>query len=312
MRRRDDKSVSEDRSEEESSSVGEALTAAREALDLTVDQVAADLRIEARYLTALEENDFDEFSAPVFAKGYLKQYSLRLDLDDKELLTRYYRHVGTQHVPKLRIQTLETGEDQRQARWLIAGSALVLVVAAVSIWQLSTPEIETPTLSVDASPDSSPTEEFVEDELEQPLPAAEPLVAAVSAPLIAEPTDGVTDDLIDDPVGELTDEPTVEPTDELVLEPLEDSAEPVVSTLQVEIIFHEDCWTEVIDARGERLFYGLGSAGARSRFSATPPLSFFLGNASGVDLSVDELPFEIPGENRQGNLARFVILESGD
>ena len=281
MQRPDGRGTEEESRNGEFSSVGETLREAREALDLKIEQLAADLRIEAPYLIALEANEFDEFSAPVFAKGYLKQYSLRLGLDDKALLTLYYRQVGTQQVPKLRIQTLETGEDQQQARWLIAGSALVFVIAAGSIWRLSTPEPEAPLVS-------QPVENVVESEPVELTPVAQPEAAIVTEPAPLELPAVLIDDSADDAV------------------------EIVAAALQVEIVFHEDCWTEVIDARGERLFYGLGSAGARSRFSATPPLSFFLGNASGVDLSVDEMPYEIPGENRQGNLARFVILESGD
>jgi len=277
----DDHSAEEEGPVEEHESVGDALRSTREALDLQLDQVAAELRVETPYLLALEKNEFDEFSAPVFAKGYLKQYSLRLGLDDKAMLTLYYRQVGTQQVPKLRIQTLETGEDQQQARWLIVGSALVLVIAAVSIWQLSAPEAVVPVVA-------TPVADVVESEPEEFTPASELRPAIVATP------------------------PTVEPAAEPVTDPVAVPAETIVPELQVEIVFREDCWTEVIDSRGERLFYGLGSAGARSRFTAMPPLSFFLGNASGVDLSVDDMPYEIPAENRQGNLARFIILESGD
>jgi cytoskeleton protein RodZ len=280
VRRRDSQSADDESSSGEYSSVGEMLRNTREALDLKVKQVAGDLRIEVPYLVALEENDFDEFSAPVFAKGYLKQYALRLGLDDKELLMLYYRQVGTQQIPKLRVQTIETGEDKRQARWLITGSVVVLAVAAVSFWQFSTLENEMPVISQVAN--------ISDTELARATLAEEPQIMTVTT---------------------LT---ALDPAGQLVMDPVEDPAEVVVPALQVEIVFHEDCWAVVIDARGERLFYGLGRAGARSRFSATPPASFFLGNANGVDILVDNAPYGIPDESRQGNLARFVILESGD
>jgi cytoskeleton protein RodZ len=285
MQRHDDNEIDAESPRGEFSSVGETLREAREALDLKIEQLAADLRIEVPSLVALEADDFDEFSAPVFAKGYLKQYSLRLGLDDAAMLTLYDRQVGTQHVPKLRIQTLELNEDQQQSRWLIGGSAVAFIVAALLIWQLSTPEAGT-------SVGSASIADVVESESVDIAPAVEPPAAIVAEPAPVEPIAAIVDDPADLPA----DLPE----------------EVVVPELQVEIVFHEDCWTEVIDARGERLFYGLGSAGAQSRFSATPPLSFFLGNASGVDLSVDDMPYEIPDQNRQGNLARFVILESGD
>jgi cytoskeleton protein RodZ len=84
-----------------------------------------------------------------------------------------------------------------------------------------------------------------------------------------------------------------------------------VADVQVELSFTEDCWTEISDSEGERLFYGLGSAGARSRFNATLPISIFFGNAGGVDLTVNGDRYPIPTGSRQGNLARFVIAEPG-
>ena len=95
-------------------------------------------------------------------------------------------------------------------------------------------------------------------------------------------------------------------------EPVEEPAGFAEPTMQVEIRFYEDCWAEVIDGRGERLFYGLGSVGAQAQFTATPPLSFFLGNVDGVVLLVDDIPYAIPAESRRGNIAEFVIPESAD
>ena len=278
MQHHDGRAIDEDSPNGEISSVGRELRTAREAMELTLEQLAGELRIEPRYLIALEEDRFDAFSAPVFAKGYLKQYAIRLGLDEKGVLTDYYRQVGKSEVPKLRSQSLRYSDDQQQAQWLVAGTAVVFVAAAASFWWFSTPETETPVVR-------QSTPEISEDEPQAPVTdAAESEQVAVVAPVLPEP------------VAELVEAP----------------AELVSPTLQVEINFREDCWTEVIDARGERLFYGLGRAGARTRFTATPPLSFYLGNANGVELLVDENSYSIPAQSRQGNLARFVILESGD
>ncbi len=278
MQHHDEPALDDENPSREISSVGQTLKAAREALNLPIEQIAADLRIEPRYLVALEENDFESFSAPVFTKGYLKQYAIRVGLDEKGLLTDYYRQVGTQQVPKLPTNMLVSDSDQRQARWLIAGSAVALVVAAVVIWRINTAEPEVPAVI------STPADDPVT------LPEAVVLDAVEPQP------------------GSAVQDATPEVVEEVVA-PIAEAIEP---SLEVEIIFDEDCWTEVIDGRGERLFYGLGSAGARTRFAATPPLSFFLGNASGVELFIDGAAFAIPAENRQGNLARFVIVESGD
>ena len=102
------------------------------------------------------------------------------------------------------------------------------------------------------------------------MPEVEPPIS--SPEIVTE----VPPDTVDAAIEDVEDVEDIEQSAPSSVEASEEIDEP---TLQVEIVFAEDCWTEVIDANGERLFYGLGSAGARTRFAATPPLSFFLGNA---------------------------------
>ena len=86
------------------------------------------------------------------------------------------------------------------------------------------------------------------------------------------------------------------------------------STVEIERSFVEDSWAEIIDAREERLFYGLGQAGARASFTGAVPIAFLLGNADGVRLAVDGEAYAVPQIGRQGNLARFTldVSTSGD
>jgi cytoskeleton protein RodZ len=278
----DGQATEEERLDGETLSVGQRLKAARETSDISIDHISADLRVERRYVTALEADNFDEFSAPVFTKGYLKQYALRLGLNEGDLLQHFDRQVGEQQDPQLRSDTLAFKSDRQQSRWPVAVSGLVLIVTGGVVWWLNQPG----PVVVRAVPETG---------------VESPQVAPAEIPAVAPP--GLTETLAA-PVQEVAEEP--------IVPPLEVPAELPAPSLEVEIVFAENCWTEVIDASGERLFYGLGSAGAQTRFTATPPLSFFLGNASGVELRVDGAPFAIPGENRQGNLARFVILAPGD
>jgi len=83
-------------------------------------------------------------------------------------------------------------------------------------------------------------------------------------------------------------------------------------TMSIEFAFIEDCWLEATDARGARLFYGLGQAGALRRVTGEPPIDVILGNADGVALTVDGEPYVVPNRNRQGNLARLAITGSSD
>src|SRR6516164_9352709 len=63
------------------STVAEQLHQAREARHLTVEQVAEITKIRGDHLRALEEGNFDVFSAPVYIRGFVRTYSTLLKLD---------------------------------------------------------------------------------------------------------------------------------------------------------------------------------------------------------------------------------------
>jgi cytoskeletal protein RodZ len=61
--------------------VAEQLRAAREAKKLTIEQVAESTKIRTDHIRALEEGNFDVFSAPIYIKGSVKNYATLLKLD---------------------------------------------------------------------------------------------------------------------------------------------------------------------------------------------------------------------------------------
>ena len=54
-------------------------------------QLATELRIEARQISALEEDHFEQIGVPVFVKGYIRQCAQRLGLDPHKLMEIYGR-----------------------------------------------------------------------------------------------------------------------------------------------------------------------------------------------------------------------------
>jgi cytoskeletal protein RodZ len=69
------------------STVAEQLRSAREAKNLTVEQVAELTKIRTDHIRALEEGNFDVFSAPIYIRGSVKNYAGALKLDTAALLT---------------------------------------------------------------------------------------------------------------------------------------------------------------------------------------------------------------------------------
>ena len=68
------------------STVAEQLRQAREAKGLTVQQVAEITKIRTDHLIALEEGNFNLFPAPVYIRGFVRNYSALLKLDVPQVM----------------------------------------------------------------------------------------------------------------------------------------------------------------------------------------------------------------------------------
>jgi hypothetical protein len=75
--------------------VGEALQAARERKGVDLYRAERDTKIRLRYLSALEDSDYDELPAPVYVKGFLRNYAIYLGLDPEEVLDRWHDEMET-------------------------------------------------------------------------------------------------------------------------------------------------------------------------------------------------------------------------
>ena len=310
--------------EEEGLTLGGVLRAAREEQDLTLEQVAEKLRVEPRFLSALEEDRFGEFIAPVFVKGHLKQLGRRYGLEYADLLARYTRQTAVHDAPatdaeparisaapifsKLIVSRrssalpkLVTPRRPSALPWLIAGSILALGAAAIWYrWDSGQPLFgisgEEPAPSgAEESAASAPPPEAAEPEA---LPVPENPEDAPAVPAADSPASAVPAADSPAPAVPAAGSPTSAPT--LTAGP----------TIQVAIRFDDDCWTEVYGGNGETLYYGLGQTGAAADFDGALPVSFTFGNAAGVRMSIDDQLYSLPAPQGSGDSVRFVVTEA--
>src|SRR6185369_1672746 len=76
------------------STVAEQLRQAREARHLTVEQVAEITKIRTDHLRALEQGNFDVFSAPVYIRGFVRSLSTLLKLDVPKIMAELDSELG--------------------------------------------------------------------------------------------------------------------------------------------------------------------------------------------------------------------------
>ncbi|MDR1909861.1 MAG: helix-turn-helix domain-containing protein [Spirochaetaceae bacterium] len=78
--------------------LGDKLRSAREEKGYTFEQVSRETNIAARYLEALETEDFDKFPGEAYLLGFLRNYGEYLGLDAEDLLSNY-RAIRIQEQP---------------------------------------------------------------------------------------------------------------------------------------------------------------------------------------------------------------------
>jgi cytoskeleton protein RodZ len=70
-------------------------------------------------------------------------------------------------------------------------------------------------------------------------------------------------------------------------------------------------WTEVYDATGRRLLYGLSTGPGTHKLKGVPPLSVILGDANDVTIEIAGRPASISRFVRSDHSARFLIAADG-
>jgi len=116
------------------STVAEQLRAARVAKNLTVEQVADSTKIRTDHIRALEEGNFNVFSAPIYIRGSVKNYARLLKLDIAQILAALDAELGrTENFSEPPPLSEESGRPLDRVTFLLAKLNLKWVLAAAGI-----------------------------------------------------------------------------------------------------------------------------------------------------------------------------------
>jgi hypothetical protein len=117
--------------------IGSSLREARIRRGLELAQVERDTKIRARYLAALEEDDFDALPAPAYARGFLRTYADYLGLESRRFVDEYHSRFAPPDdapaVAPVRIEPAGGGVG----RWLAAAAMVAAALVALIAWQLT-------------------------------------------------------------------------------------------------------------------------------------------------------------------------------
>ena len=106
--------------------IGNSLREARLRQGLDFPELEQATKIRARYLRALEEEQFDQLPAPTYVKGFLRSYADYLGLDGQLYVDEYNsRYVVGEEEPVLRPRRSSAGRAHRQIESRVIVFALV-------------------------------------------------------------------------------------------------------------------------------------------------------------------------------------------
>ena len=256
---------------------GERLRVARKAKDISIEKIAQELNLDEEKVRALETNEFALLGAPVFAKGHLRNYAKLVDVDVKDIMTDYYKLDRAAGLPPV------VGERRKvhldiDPLYLIIGATGILFIIVMAYWFFSRGMAEDDVSTVP----SATNERFIPD----PMRGAESVnnERTVNESTVVEfPEDNVA--LIEE--------------DALTI-----SATPQI---EIELSYIGDCWTEISDNAGRRLFYDLGQSGRVVKVSGDAPVQVFLGDARAVDITVAGNPWPLTPSMLTGQPVRLTI-----
>jgi len=279
---------------------GERLAAARRAQNISVLEIAKELHLDEFKIRAIESNNFAALGAPVFAKGHLRKYAELVNVAIEDVLADYYKLNRAQPVPPVVGPRRKRERDIQLGPWL-AGIVVVGVVAAAGYWWMGRPtQPGTPGSTAVSGTRLQPTLAIPADSVDRDANLDSAAVAGPEQdPPQADPA-AATGDAVPEPVATSNSDAA---TPAAAAPDIGGEAAGVALVLE----FSGDCWTEVTDADGKRLFFDLGAAGRRVALTGTPPLRVLLGSSDNVQLTVDGEPYTIPDSARRGETARLTI-----
>jgi len=141
--------------------VSQQLQMAREEKKLTVHQVAEVTKIRTDHIRALEEGNFDVFSAPVYIKGFVRTYATLLKLDVPKIMAGLEEELGRTdkfHEPPplsdesrglMHFITLQLSKLNGRKVAIIAASAVGLVILLVVISALASRKTTDPSAGLE-------------------------------------------------------------------------------------------------------------------------------------------------------------------
>ncbi|HCU0295252.1 TPA: cytoskeleton protein RodZ [Citrobacter sedlakii] len=317
----------------EAQSTGVRLRNAREQLGLSQQAVAERLCLKVSTVRDIEDDKAPADLASTFLRGYIRSYARLVHIPEEELLPGLEKQAPVRAAKVAPMQSFSLGKRRKKRDgWLMTFTWLVLfvVVGLTGAWwwqnhkaqqeeittmadqsaaELNANGATTQSVPLDtsaaASQDNTPASTGPAETAQTPAPtttapAVDPQQNAVVSPSQANVDTATTSPATPAPQS-ATDGTATLPTDPA------GTAAPAVDPNALVMNFTADCWLEVTDATGKKLFSGMQRKDGNLNLTGQAPYKLKIGAPAAVQIQYQGKPVDLSRFIRTNQVARLTL-----
>ena len=321
-------------------STGERLRLAREQMGLTQQNVAERLCLKLSTVRDIEEDKSPADLASTFLRGYIRSYARLVHIPEEELLPMMAKQTPIRASKIEPMQSFSLGKRRKKRDgWLMIFTWLLVfvVVGLTGAWwwqnhKASQDDLVPMTDQNSSSGDSGQSIPLGESSGDSAAPAAPDESntttsnSAASTPASAAPAASASNSATaaqQDTNSNAVVSPSQAPVENTAAAPATTQSgnstspqmpvgaaavsEPAADPNAVVMTFNADCWLEVSDATGKKLFSGIQRSGGKLSLAGTPPYRLKIGAPSAVQVQYQNQPVDLSRFIRNNQVARLTL-----
>ena len=277
--------------------IGDVLREAREAIDASLDDISALLKIRSDHLQALENDDFERLPGSVYAIGFIRTYATHLGLNAGELIERYKAAVAVPHLEDQGPNPQTDVEPISGALKIAIGVMAVFVVYI--LWLIAGGAGDDKNTRIASAPIVATA----------PSPSATPVSPSISSPSTVSKTTekpAAETPAANVPPAVASDQNLDVPVEVSAIEPLVALSAPVEDA-DIEIRAARRTWMRIESAEGQVLFSSIIRQGEGFKLESADGYTLATRDAGALEFYVNDKAVGAVGRRGQILTARKIV-----
>ena len=272
------------------------LKSQREKKEFTIEEVCIELKLDKEIILDIENGNFDNFKNYLFLKGYVRNYA---------------NFLGVQvSLPEVEIKKNKKVSSRKKPSWNFIGNKkkyIYLIAFLIFILMLSTFSNKNKNLEYEISSSSIDAKNTDIEKKENNIPIKTIDLKSNTAHKESKNIQEINMDenkILLEKSSDSDDNPSSnnDNSENISIDPIHP-----VNDVFLEITYKGDSWTEIIDSKGDIIFFDLVKRGKTIKFNILAPFEILLGDATVVNIKYNNKLISIPYFNPDTNVGKIKI-----